>query len=345
MQPSHYSSLLPEVFRHKTTRVRILKPQAILLDFHGTISERHWEDKVIYPYVKKALPEYLRQHWANEIVQRCLPGLKNESFEQRFRHKYEEAPIIEDISANYAETGAIQLIEQVSDFLLWQISSKRETRETQTIERLVWQDGFKERKILTPIYEDVLPCIKSWVEQHNCNTYVISSVDETTLRLLFNNTEKGDLNKYISGYLSSKKLGDKIISDIYKQFYEKMLHDSRLKLAASHQSKSPKMIDSSKTSSSGGSPRSPKNPSTAIINSKSSPRSSPPLTAMPSENLAKPILFITDSGQEAKAASEVANGNAYECLLINRPGNKRIRTYYLSQFQYMDKFEDIEFIE
>lgn len=338
MQPAHYSSLLPEVFRHKTTRVRILKPQAILLDFHGTISERHWEDKVIYPYVKKALSEYLHQNWANDMIQRCLPGLKNESFEQRFRHKYEEAPIIEDTSANYDEAEPIQLIDQVSDFLLWQISSKRETRETQTIERLVWQDGFKERKILTPVYDDVVPCIKSWVEQHYCNTYVISSVDETTLRLLFNSTERGDLSKYISGYLSSKKLGDKIISDTYKQFYEKILHDSRLKLA-SHQSKSPK-TDFLKTPS--GSSRS-KN-SLANNNSKS-PRSSPPLTTVPSENLAKTILFITDSGQEAKAASEVANGNAYECLLINRPGNKRIRTYYLSQFQYIDKFEDIEFIE
>lgn len=334
MQPAHYTSLLPEVFRHKTTRVRILKPEAILLDFHGTISERHWEDRVIYPYVKKAVVGYLHDNWTNETIQKCLPGLKNESFEQRFRHKYDDAPIIDDISADTEETGPAQLIDQIGDFLLWQMTNKRETKETQIIERLVWEDGFKRKKILTPLYDDVMPCIKSWVEQYNISVHIISSVDRETLKLLFHNTEKGNLNNYVTSYLSSKKLGEKIISDTYEQFYEKISRDSKSR--QSSRSKSPKIE--------------PKSPCDLSSHSKSSSTSlkstkSPPLTAHPSENLAKTILFITDSGQEAKAASQVADGHAFECLLINRPGNKRIRTYYLSQFQYIDKFDDVELIQ
>lgn len=334
MQPAHYTSLLPELFRHKTTRVRILKPEAILLDFHGTISERHWEDKVIYPYVKEALSGFLRENWINETIQRCLPGLKNESFEQRFRHKYEDAPIIDDISTSTEETGPIQLIDQIGDFLLWQMASKRETKETQIIERLVWVDGFKKKKILTPLYADVMPCIKSWVEQHSCSIHVISSVDHETLKLLFSNTEKGNLDKYISSYLSSKKLGEKIISDTYRQFYEKILRNSK-----SRQVSGPKSPQNDAKFFSIDASQSSKSSSISLKSTKS-----PPLAMHSSENLPKTILFITDSGQEAKAASQVADGCAFECLLINRPGNKRIRTYYLSQFQYIDKFEDIEFI-
>lgn len=302
MNPAHYSSLLPEIFRHNTSRARVCQPKVILIDFHGTISERRWEDKVIYPYVKKSVPSYMRDNMCNETVQKCLPGLINESFEQRFRHKYDDAPVIDDVE-NSDST-------QFSEFLLWQMNNKRETKDTQSIERLVWQDGFKRHQIFTPIYDDVMPSIKKWREQCDCLIYIISSTDTDTLKLLFENTDKGNLNQYINGYLGSKKSGEKMISETYNQFYEHLPNSL----------KPPK------------SPKKAKSAQSVSISSQSSDLNG------------RTVLFLTDSGQEAKAASQVADGTAFECMLVNRPGNKRIRTYYLSQFQYVEKFDDIEFV-
>lgn len=306
MEATHLASLLPEIFRHKTSRIRVLKPQAILLDFHGTISERRWEEKIIYPYVKRSVVNYLKDNWQNnDVIQRCLGGLRNESFEQRFRHKYDDAPIIDEqliehsadasSSSSENENGAM-LAQQMGEFLLWQMNTKRETRETQLIERLIWQDGIRRQKILTPLFEDVMSSIRTWHDQFKCSIYVVSSTDQETLKMLFENTNQGNLSQYLSGYVNLKKPGDKVISDTYKQFSDK--------------------ISSNKSG----------HTTNSSTNHMSGTR----------------ILYLTDSGQEAKAANEASSN--YECLLVNRPGNKRIRTYYLSQFQFISSFKDVEFV-
>lgn len=324
MNPAHYSPLLPEPFRHSTPRVRVNQPQVVLLDFHGTISERRWEDKVIYPYVKKALPRYIRENWRNDLVQKHLPGLKNESFEMRFRHRYEDAPVIEDSEDGEANGFA----DQISDFLLWQLNNKKETKDTQAIQRLVWEDGFRQHKIFTPIFEDVLPALKQWRDQYNCLIYVLSSVDNDTLTLLLENTDKGILSQHITGYLGSMKSGEKLISETYRKFYEQLPASVKSPKAKARNKRngSPPLNGRVRSSSSIGSLKSLTSPSTM------------------SDAASKPVLFVTDSGQEAKAASLVADGAAFECILVNRPGNKKIRTYYLSQFPYVDKFDEIEFV-
>lgn len=341
MQAGHYSSLLPELFRHQTTHVRVFRPQVILLDFHGTISERRWEDKVIFPYVKQSVIRFLQDNWTNDSVQRCLPGLRNESFEQRFRHKYDDAPIIEDQSVG-EDLDPGQLAQQMGEFLQWQMNTKRETKETQIIERLVWQDGFKRKQIATPLYDDVLPAVKLWKSTHGCAIYVISSIEPESLKLIFESTDKGNLHQYLSGFVGAKKMGDKLISEIYQKFRDRLVESNALKAGT----KSPKVSRAS-------SPR-VQSPDSSDEKSKSSSRStngnrlvsrpSSPRSSRQSEAQPRPILFLTDSGQEAKAASQVAAGSVYECLLVNRPGNKRIRTYYLSQFQYVNQFTDIEFV-
>lgn len=388
MQAGHYASLLPELFRHKTTRVRVFQPQVVLLDFHGTISERRWEDKVIFPYVRKTIRSFMRDNWNLDSIQKCIPALRNESFEQRFRYKYDDAPLISD-QVDGEELDPVQLAEQMADFLIWQMATKRETKETQLIERLVWLDGFQRHQIQTPIYDDVMTCVKAWHEHHSIGIYVISSIDSETLKLLFENTDKGNLHQHLAGYLSSRKPGDKLISETYKQFYDKVSSrspnasggggggasgskdlsiDPHTKSSRSPpQRRSDKVTAQSSTDSSQNGLKAPAStmsfsktvggsstavPPTVANQTKSTSRSlsgtsnssgTSPVGPQQSD-LVKPILFLTDSGQEAKAASQVADGSAFECLLVNRPGNKRIRTYYLSQFQYVDKFDDIEFV-
>lgn len=323
MIPAHYSPLLPAPFRHNSPQVRVSQPQVILLDFHGTISERRWEDKVVYPYVKSALASYVRENLRNEVIQKHLPGLKNESFEQRFRNKYEDAPIIEDSE----DVEEISLADQISDFLIWQLNNKKETKDTKAIERLVWQDGFRRHRIFTPVFDDVLPSIKRWREQFKCFVYILSSIDSDTLTLLFENTDKGNLNQYIKGYLGSKKIGEKLMIETYAKFYEQSAGSFR----------PPKTKNSPRANQL----KSP--PSNGCIKSVSSTKSLSP-QSMLSYTASRPVLFLTDSGQEAKAASQVADGTAFECILVNRPGNKKIRTYYLSQFQFIDRFDEIEFV-
>lgn len=315
MQAGHFTSLIPEQFRHKTTRVRIFQPQIILTDFHGTIVERRWEDQIITPYVQRTIIAYLIEHFNDDLVQNCLAALRQESFEVGIRHRYDDAPIIE---AESDDLEPAHLAKQVGDFVLWQMRAKKETKESQILQKLVWLDGFHKKHILTPLYADVMPTLRKWHDEYNCKIYVTSSVDVQTLRVFMENTSHGSLEAILSGYLTPKKMGDKLLRQTYKKFYEQAI-------APTHPAPPPPP------------PPPPTSPNTTLVNS--------PSNSLTSEStLAKPILFLTDSGQEAKAASSVLNGRIFDCLLVNRPGNKRIRSYYLSRFQYVQKFDDIEFV-
>lgn len=53
------------------------------------------------------------------------------------------------------------------------------------------------------------------------------------------------------------------------------------------------------------------------------------------------LAFITDSGKKAKMAAEAGA----ESLLILRPKNFRIREYYLTCFQSISSFDEIELVE
>lgn len=246
------------------------------------------------------------------------------------------------IDADSDETEPIELARQAGEFILWQIKSKKQTKETQIIEQLVWVDGFKRHQILTPIYEDVLPKIKNWREQYNCSIFVASSVGEEILKVFLENTEKGNVAQYLSGYLSSQRPGDKLITETYGSFYQRIKNSTNLPSQQVHVSPSdrsasrPSVLNGESRSNSGHqSPRKPQSPTLSRLSSISS-------TA--SDSTVKPVLFLTDSGQEAKAASLAIDGSAFECILVNRPGNRRIRSYYLSRFQYVDTFEDVEFV-
>lgn len=323
MQAGHYSSLLPEIFRHKTTTIRVLQPKVVLMDFHGTISERRWEDKVILPYVKKSMHKYLQENWANETLQKCFDTLKHESFEQRFRHKYDEAPVIDD---NNDEIVPSQLAAQVAEFVLWQMNNRRETRETHVIERLVWLDGYRRGELATPLFDDVFERVKVWREKYHCSVFVISSVDSPTMKLILEKTSKGNLARYLSGYISSSKAGEKIMSDLYTRFYEKHVRPKGLLEFGG--------AGGRRRGQSGSASIGDRTAATADGSSNKSINLS-----------AKPILFVTDSGQEARAASQACAGKTYECLLVSRPGNKRIRIFYLTHFPYIETFNDIEFVQ
>lgn len=302
------------------------------MDFHGTMSERRWEDKVIYPYVKQAMGEFLKANWADETVQKCVPTLRDESFEQRFRNKFDDAPVISDPVNGEDELDQNQLAAQVSEFLLWQMSGKKETSETHLIERLVWRDGLKRRQIFTPIYEDVFRCVRDWHDKSACAIYVVSSLDPDTLRLLFETTDKGNLYQYLRGFLTPKRPGDKMSTELYSSFYERLyLHRS-----PPH---SPSQRSQIRT------PSSPPS-SSAVAQQGCHVQTINGVKTSPSQDsVSRPILFLTDSGQEARAASHVNEGTAFECILVDRPGNKRFRSYYLSQFPYIERFDDVGFLQ
>lgn len=351
---THYSvtSLLPASLRSKTTHLRVLKPEVILIDFHGTISERKWEDKIIYPYVRATISSYVKENLKkSDDLQKYTVALREESYIQRFVNKDDSAPVIGDFEAN-SEENFDSMTEQICEFLNWQIDKRKLTEETKLIERLVWMDGYRKNALQTPIFPDVMSTIKSWSEKFRLKVYLITSLSRDVVKLLLANTTSGDLFQYITDCVILKAAtGGKLNSETYTKFLKETVDNSNDRFFTSFSKNTSKSIKRTthKSPSLDKSLSRSKSDSNDHRNKTKSPIKAPVASKIdildePVDLSPRPVIFLTDSGQEAKAASLVADGKGFECILVSRPGNRRLRTYYLSLFPYIKSLQDLELI-
>lgn len=117
------------------SKVKIYKPDAFIIDFHGTICSVKWEDEVVLPFVINNLNDYLIENWLVIDLMNLIDGLRQESFVQRFQFDRNDAPLIED------DSDSESLRKSVCDFIRWQIDNRKETQTCISLQRLIWRKG------------------------------------------------------------------------------------------------------------------------------------------------------------------------------------------------------------
>lgn len=258
----------------KAIKVKIFKPDAFIIDFHGTICPMKWEDEVILPFVVENLNGYLMDNWAVIDLMNLIDTLRQESFIQRFKFNRNDAPLIEEDSDDLESAR-----RSICEFVMWQITNRKETKTCINLQRLVWHKGMAESKLKTVIFDDVPAALERW-KSKSISVYVVSSVEREEMCLFLKHTSHGDLTKYITDYFDSS-IGKWVLKETYLKIAKTIGRDIR--------------------------------------------------------NLA----FITDLGKKAKMAAEAGA----ESLLVLRPKNFRIREYYLTCFQSVSSFDEIELVE
>ncbi|MDH5722534.1 MAG: acireductone synthase, partial [Alphaproteobacteria bacterium] len=66
------------------------------------------------------------------------------------------------------------------------------------LQGLIWEEGYKDGELKGHIYDDALECLKDW-HKSGIKIYIYSSGSIHAQRLLFGNTESGDLNGLFDG--------------------------------------------------------------------------------------------------------------------------------------------------
>ncbi len=170
--------------------------KAIVNDIEGTTSSIEFVHKVLFPYSAQALPDYIRQHFQ-------MPEI---------------AAIIKDVKVEIDRENAS--IDEVITTLLGWIEADKKITPLKTLQGFIWEDGFKKGEFKSHIYEDAYLNLKKWRDR-NLDLYVYSSGSEKAQKLLFGNTEYGDLNYLFSGYFDTR-IGNKKESPSYQKIAEKI---------------------------------------------------------------------------------------------------------------------------
>jgi len=154
-------------------------PRAIVTDIEGTTSSICFVKQVLFPYARRALPEFVRVHGAEPDVRRWLDAIATE------------------IAA-----GACQ-DEVIVETLQGWIDQDRKHTALKALQGMIWEAGYRHGDYRAHLYPDVAPQLRAW-QAEGIALYVYSSGSVAAQKLFFRYSEAGDLSALFSGHFDTE---------------------------------------------------------------------------------------------------------------------------------------------
>jgi enolase-phosphatase E1 len=170
------------------------RPAAIVTDIEGATSSLDFVHKVLFPYARRALPDYVRKHQRQ-------PGI---------------APLIQQVREASGERAA-ETEEVIATLLRW-MDEDRKATPLKALQGLVWERGYLRGDFTGHIYDDAVRKLREWHDA-GIRLYVYSSGSVQAQQLLFGYSDAGDLRPLFSGYFDTRT-GHKREPAAYKAIVE-----------------------------------------------------------------------------------------------------------------------------
>lgn len=161
----------------------------ILTDIEGTTSSISFVKDVLFPYARRELPRFVRDHGHEPDVRHWL-----------------------DVVAT--EHGAICDDAVIAETLQGWIDQDRKHTALKALQGMIWMAGYQTRDFTAHMYPDVAPQLQAWHEGgHPLAVYSSGSVPAQ--KLLFGNSDAGDLSILFNAYFDTEA-GNKRDADSYR---------------------------------------------------------------------------------------------------------------------------------
>lgn len=153
-----------------------MTPKAIVVDIEGTTSSLAFVHEVLFPYSRARLADYVATHPA------------------------EVAPILDRVRAEVGQPG-LDTQGCVAQLIGWHDADKK-IGPLKSLQGMIWAEGFAEGVLKGHIYDDAVAGLRRWHDQAIA-LYIYSSGSVGAQKLIFGNTEFGDLTPLFSGYFDT----------------------------------------------------------------------------------------------------------------------------------------------
>jgi enolase-phosphatase E1 len=178
--------------------------QGILLDIEGTTSPIDFVYQVLFPFVRAHLKGYLRHHADSEELRQDLSLLCEE-----YLKDLEQALA----PPEWADADLDAQIESVARYVFWLMDRDRKSTGLKSLQGKIWQQGYLTGELKSQVFPDVPPALEYW-KNRNLDVRIFSSGSALAQRLLFANTEDGDLTRFLGGYFDTN-IGPKTSEESY----------------------------------------------------------------------------------------------------------------------------------
>ncbi|XP_035732693.1 enolase-phosphatase E1-like isoform X2 [Vespa mandarinia] len=166
----------------------------------------------LFPYVRENLKKYIDTNWDDDKFKQDYHKLKEQA-------KKDEEDKVEGFIP-ITDSNPEEEKESLMKNILWQMDNDRKTGALKQLQGHMWQEAYKTTAIKGHVYEDVPKALESWMNDGK-KIYVYSSGSVEAQKLLFGNSEQGDLLKYFSGFFDTE-IGAKQECDSYKNILSKI---------------------------------------------------------------------------------------------------------------------------
>lgn len=155
-----------------TTRVAA---RAVLVDIEGTTSTVAFVHEVLFPYADAQLDAYVAAHRADPVVAQALVDAAR-------------------LAGEPPDAGDATVLAHLHTW----IAQDRKATPLKTLQGLIWADGYAETELRGHVYPDAAEGLRRW-HAAGLALYVFSSGSIAAQKVLFENSDQGDLSALFSG--------------------------------------------------------------------------------------------------------------------------------------------------
>ena len=150
----------------------------ILTDIEGTTSSTSFVKDVLFPYARRALPDFVRTRGQQPQVRQWLDAVA-------------------------AESGGICSDVAIAQMLQGWIDQDRKHTALKALQGMIWEAGYRDADFAAHIYPDAAPALRRWhADGHPL--YVYSSGSVPAQKLFFGHSDAGDLSGLFSGWFDTE---------------------------------------------------------------------------------------------------------------------------------------------
>jgi enolase-phosphatase E1 len=181
----------------------------ILLDIEGTTTPVDFVYKVLFPYARLRMQDFLFDHFSDAEVQAAIAQLQQE-------HLQDKPSNPPPLSAQSQPTQ----IESLVNYIHWLMEQDRKSTPLKTIQGKIWEAGYRNGELRGEVFADVPAAFERWHKQSKA-ICIYSSGSVLAQKLIFAHTDYGDLTNYLTAYFDTH-IGGKKESKSYQRIAEKL---------------------------------------------------------------------------------------------------------------------------
>jgi enolase-phosphatase E1 len=178
--------------------------RAILLDIEGTTTPIDFVFKTLFPFATAHAEDFLRYHVQDPEVAELIEHL----------HRAHKADVANGAPV-WADATNEEKIASASRYVRWLIARDSKITSLKTLQGKIWEQGFRSGELKGEVYPDVAPALARWRAQGR-RIAIFSSGSVLAQKLLFSNSNAGDLSSFLDGYFDTTT-GSKREAESYKK--------------------------------------------------------------------------------------------------------------------------------